>query len=267
MVRLSARAAALLLLLTTVAACQTPASTPPATAPDAEEGAGRAVSPQPGQQSAFVESLFAEPTLDAVVAYGGNGEAAERSPWRQFRAARDALEAGDKERAVAILRDLAEGRKSSLSTRLWAWANLRRLGVEPPAALADKVEGVVYEVPVNGGVEYLAAYADGRWRHLYARGGGQFWEHTDDRETKKVTDAVLARGREALSWTADPAPRDTARPEALRVTLITYGGLRQITLDPAQMAPDSALRPVAEGLADSFTRLYDHAESLAGRQA
>lgn len=53
---------------------------------------------------------------------------------------------------------------------MWAWTALRALGERPSAMHEGEVLGVVVEVPVDEGVDVLAAYADGRVRFLGSAG-------------------------------------------------------------------------------------------------
>ncbi len=241
--------ATLLLALAWVAVT---APTPSAADAAATEAAGGSADPR-----AFLSGLFGEPTLDEVMAIAEIGDAPELAPWRQFRQARDARARGDTAAATAALRSILQGGDSTTAVALWAWANLRRLGEVPPASIADQVRGVVYEVPVDTGVEYLAAYADGRWRILDATGRGVFWETANDPASLAITDAILAGGQRLTYWTPEPAARATGRPEGIRVTLLTFAGPRQMVFDPSMFAEDAPTHAAAGAISEGFGRLVD----------
>ena len=81
--------------------------------------------------------------------------AAEATPWQAllFDAAAD----------PAALRALAEDPRADSRVRTLAWGRLREQRQPVPTG---ELLGVVFEVEVNGGLDVLAAYADGRLRYL-----------------------------------------------------------------------------------------------------
>jgi hypothetical protein len=115
--------------------------------------------------------------------------------------------------------------------QLWAWKGLRKLGEQPPANVADKVQGVVCELHNEAGVGTLAAYADGRARWLGGQGAAVVWEVPG-------ADAEIDAQIKTLLKTAEPlvkaAPlsdsHQTPEPniEHFRVSILTYRGIRTV---------------------------------------
>ena len=81
-------------------------------------------------------------------------------------------------------------------TRLSAWKELRGLGIEVPEELRRKVLGVVLEVGVNGGMDYLAAYEDHSARY-YNFSGKVVLLEADDKELGDMIDRLLEAGQTA----------------------------------------------------------------------
>ncbi|MDR1565080.1 MAG: hypothetical protein LBS74_09000 [Oscillospiraceae bacterium] len=80
----------------------------------------------------------------------------------------------DREKYISVLREYTQDRESR--TRLWAWRKLRALSVYPEEAQAKEVLGFVAEVGTNGGIDYLAAYADSSARYYNFSGAAVIYE-------------------------------------------------------------------------------------------
>src|SRR4029453_13365641 len=91
-------------------------------------------------------------------------------PWRSFIEARRALGAGDREKAIARLRGILEQPDLESRQILQAWHALRLAGESPSEELAKRLEGVVVEVGLDGGLDLLTAYRDPSPPHLKFRG-------------------------------------------------------------------------------------------------
>lgn len=191
--------------------------------------------------------LFAEWDLKDITAFAEGSDQTDRPPWTQFRRALAARERGERKTAIAELRRISRRAESGTGVRLWAWANLRRLGVTPPAGNSDQVQGVVFEIPADRGVDLLAAYADGRWRYVDHRGGGVFWEDTTRSESRAITDAILSAAQRAVFWVPERSERERSAPRGLRITLLTFAGLRQTTPEPSLFEAGGPFGPLADG--------------------
>src|SRR5690349_15588199 len=79
-------------------------------------------------------------------------------PWASFVIALARANAGGAPQPQ--LRAVAEDAFAEPRARLWAWTALRKLGEKPAPVFAQEVLGCVVEVPVDGGLDVLAAYSD-----------------------------------------------------------------------------------------------------------
>lgn len=157
--------------------------------------------------------------------------AAESAPWQAllFDAAAD----------PAALRALAEDARADSRVRALAWGRLRDLRQPvPPGELL----GVVFEVEVSGGLDVLAAYADGRLRYLNHGGRVAVFETTPP-ALQPAWQALMAAARGA-SATARPWQRDPgARPAAgqVRLSFVRSDGLAMLLgpFDALQRQPSS----------------------------
>jgi hypothetical protein len=204
------------------------------------------------KQALFKPLLFAEQDLDDIVAdiapqggaladavaqlrAGKPGEAEvvltaamlarpdEVGGWHHllFAAAQDRQ--GKRAPMAKRLRNLA-GFMTESRIRLLAWSALRRRG-EDVGAPPDRVEGVVTEVEVGGGVDTLAAYADGTARLLLHTGARVVWDAPDERLAPAIRAIIDAAGALAPPPPAGRLPGEPG-PGQARLTLLTPGGPR-----------------------------------------
>ena len=148
------------------------------------------------------DTLFADSPLPSLVAHL-SPESIVSGPFAVFAQAAHA----PRPEAIAALRTLVDHDESRI--QLLAWNALRRLQTEPPPELAKQVLGMVVEVAVNGGVDYVAAYADHRARYYNYSGAGIVWE-TDNPQLNPQIDALLATGKVVAERST---PWDKERPE------------------------------------------------------
>lgn len=154
------------------------------------------------------------------------GQGAEQ-PWQSFRAAADAIDAGDTAAARNALQAVLAQRGLESRHYVQAWTELRSLGVTPSAEEAKHVYGVVLDVPMARGLDTLAAYEDGSARYLNHAGGAVVWDTPGtDAEMDALVEAFLAAGRTVVSVIG---PWEHARPPLpagqARVSMLTPGGL------------------------------------------
>ena len=139
--------------------------------------------------------------------------AAEGEPWSRF---------GDP--TAANLHAVLDTQGLESRHYLEAWLGLRALGETAPATLY----GVVLDVPVDGGLDTLAAYADQSARYLNHSGAAIVWDR-DDAAIAALVDAVLQAGRPLLAlagvWDGSrpPVPTDTARVSLLCADGLHFG--------------------------------------------
>jgi hypothetical protein len=136
------------------------------------------------------------------------------------------LKFNDREGAVRRLNSAYSNRINESRMRLTAAATLRAWG--EPVIANEPMLGVVVEHPVETGVDYVAAYADGSARYLNYSGAAIIWD--TPRTVDAVDAAVIAflnRAMHVLPFGAESAPwSPTSRP---RITCLTLTGNRDIT--------------------------------------
>lgn len=98
------------------------------------------------------------------------GEAAHEEPWASFVRARQLLQGGNKQAAVAIWSNIAGQHDLESRHILQAWHFLRAEGVGPAGEDSSAVLAAVAEVSVDSGHDLLVAYRDGGVRYLNRSG-------------------------------------------------------------------------------------------------
>lgn len=168
----------------------------------------------------------------------GTGE-----PWVSFRRAAELSEAGNT--AAARLQFFSIIGLPHLETRhyLQAWDGLRALGEEPRAAVSKHLYGVVLDVPMDQGLDTLAAYADYSCRYLNWSGKGTIWEHPTD-ALDQLIDRLFEAGRTLVAQIGPwHGPRPRLPPRMARISLLCPGGLYfgqaayAVLLEDAMAAP------------------------------
>lgn len=151
--------------------------------------------------------------------------ASDDEPWASFKNAASQLEQEDHSGAIGTLQSIAQ--RSNLESRhyLQAWSGLRELGESPPPGQAKHVYGVVVDVPVEDGLDTLAAYEDGTARYINFRGAVIIWEAPDAR-LKNPIEKLLSAGT-TLAKLIGPweGPRPPMASGMARISLLTPSGL------------------------------------------
>jgi hypothetical protein len=128
--------------------------------------------------------------------------------------------------AIAALRKIAGTPGLESRHALQAWNELRQLEIEPESQIARTALGVVLEVPLNGGFDLLAAYADGSARHVNHSGKVIVWEHPDSSLDAPLRE-MLSKGTELAKrigpWKGHRPPPPPQ--SAMRLNLLTPLGL------------------------------------------
>lgn len=154
------------------------------------------------------------------------GDDATGEPWAGFVRARAHLADGDQDLAIREW-SLIAGFQHESRHILQAWHFLRSVNVHPDAAIEGQVLGAVVEVPVDGGHDVLAAYADGSVRYLNHAGGATVLDTVPPEVAQKVP-PVLQAGQALANqigpWDQPNLPE--LPPEHTRLLLLTRGGHR-----------------------------------------
>lgn len=174
---------------------------------------------------------------------------------------RDIFEKGTREDKIRILEKNKDHPESR--TRILVWNELRRLGVEVPEELRKKVLGVVFEVGVNGGMDYLAAYADHRARY-YNFSGKVVLLEDDEKELGDLIDQLLEAGQAVTVrlglW--ENARRRGVAQDMVRMTFLTPAGIYFGEGQLAVMMQDALGQPVLTQGIELMTALIARADSV-----
>ncbi len=170
-------------------------------------------------------------------------------PWASLLLAETRIRSGQP--AQRPLLAIAEDAWKESRTRLWAWTALRKLGEKPSAVHVGEVLGVVVEVPVDGKLDVLAAYADGGARYLGT--ANQLVVKETGGDVGPLVAAVIGQSYPLLS--IPPAPRDRDAPppppDKVRLTALSANGVHSIEVPWAE---------VEEG--GKYSGLFDAATAL-----
>ncbi len=169
----------------------------------------------------------------------------EVGPWHRLLLAAALEGKGNRAGATRALQQLVDSRPGS-RIRLWGFAALRKLGVEPAPAPA---EGTIVEVDSGRGVETLAAYADGTARYVLPTGARVLWDKPDARLDGHITAVMTAASAAASALPAGRLAGDPP-PQSVRATLLLPSG------------PRAAEVPLAEAGSGPFGELFRAATSL-----
>ena len=198
------------------------------------------------------DTLFGDLPLEAWPP--GNGPGGE--PWQSFVAAREAVAAGRMDDAIAAWQQVSTMPRLESRHYAQAWHFLRAQGVQPPADRAKQLLGVVLEVPMENGLDLLAAYPDYSARYYNYTGAGEIWDRPDP-SLDPLIDDVLRAGQQILNAIG---PWEEARPAAppagqLRINLLSPAGLHFGQGPFNDLAADPLAKPAVEAGTALMTRL------------
>ena len=133
-------------------------------------------------------------------------------PWSMFVEARDQIIVTHNiEQAIKIYRQITETPGLESRHYLQAWHFLRKLKVQPPPEIAQKVYGVIVEVVVQAGAELVVGYADHTARNFHPSGSGTIWEAPNTSLNEKI-DLLIQAGEEVAATV--PTLKENFRPDA-----------------------------------------------------
>jgi hypothetical protein len=197
--------------------------------------------PEPSALS-IRDTLFGDQSIETWPPGPAPGE-----PWTTFIAARAALPQGRRDGAIAAWKSIAD--MPNLESRHYAqaWHFLRAHGVPCPRERAKQLLGVVMEVPMNGGLDLLAAYPEHTARYYNYTGKGTIWERPND-SLDGVIDALLAEAQKVLNAIG---PWDRPRPPPpqggqWRMNFLSPAGLHFGQAAYETFAKDPMARPVID---------------------
>ncbi len=216
----------------------------------------------PTSTSPLRESLFGDLPLSAW--------SSERTPvsltpeaWASFARAEAELGGGNEELARDTLKAIVAMPGLESRHYLEAWHHLRPLAIHPEPGESKRILGVVLDVPVEGGWDVLAAYADHSARYLNHSSAAIIWERPDSRLDGDI-DEVLREAHALASrigpWEGD---RPALAPGQARLSLLSPSGLHfgQAPFDALARDPNSA--PVVA----AATKLLVDLTNMAAKEA
>jgi hypothetical protein len=162
-----------------------------------------------------------------------------------FDEVRALLERKDKPRAQQRLQELLADARLESRQHLQAWHFLRELDVQPGAAEARQVLGVVLEVALENGNDTLAAYRDGSARLSSHSGKQLVWESRDP-QVDAIVDQLLGAGQ-PLAENIPPWTEPRRAPPtngSVRVSVLTPSGLHFGEGPFAALARDPLASPI-----------------------
>ncbi len=152
------------------------------------------------------DTLFADGPLESWPV----GDHADREPWATFVTARRYAAAGDVGNAVVGWQRVATMPGLEARHYAQAWTFLRRYGVQPPAAEAKRLLGVVIEVDRGAaGLDLLAAYPELTARFYAGTGGGSRGSGPTGRSTRTSPPCSTRR---RPCWTGSARGRRSGSP-------------------------------------------------------
>jgi hypothetical protein len=168
-------------------------------------------------------------------------------PWASFVVGLAQMNAGQ---SPTRIKGVAEDAFQEARARAWAWTALRKLGEKPAPMYQQEVLGVVVEVPVDDGLDVLAAYTDGSVRFL-GHADQLIVREADGKPDAKVA-ALVSQAHALLA--SPPAPRDKAAPppppEAVRFTALSANGLHRVEVPWKEVEKGGKYEPLFAAAVD-----------------
>ena len=206
----------------------------------------------------FTELLFCDQTLQALVT-SLDKDVASDGAWMLLTKAAEHIQHGDVARGAELLLELAGNPTMETRVLLWSWAALRCLGFHPKSYEADDIQGVVMQVPLENGIDVLAAYIDGTARYVNQGGKAIIWEITDAAITAIIR-KVLESCKDLPGVVAAASRNDPAR-DFVRVTMLTFSGNRFAEVS-MQYLDSSPIKQVLSIGAELLAKLIKRSQSM-----
>lgn len=129
----------------------------------------------------FRSMLFATQPLDElVVDEEPKTRAFQPQTWKMLRQAQVLIDQEKGEQAIELLEKILLVPRLETRIQLWTWNALRSLDRHPPEDVAMAVQGVIFEIPVEDGLDTLAIYVDGNVRYVDHMGKVVIWDRGVD---------------------------------------------------------------------------------------
>lgn len=182
------------------------------------------------------------------------------APWIHFQDAEHAMARADVPAAEAALHAVLNTPDLESRQYLQAWSCLRQLDRDALTGVPEELYGVVLDVPLETGVDTLAAYQDRSARYLNQGGGAIVWD-THDPVMDDLIDAMLAAAQPLTAtigvWESSRPPLTTGQA---RISLLTAEGLHFRDGGFDDLFQDPATAPVLSAGAALMAELIGRAD-------
>ncbi|HYJ04922.1 MAG TPA: hypothetical protein VEX43_07295 [Chthoniobacterales bacterium] len=206
-------------------------------------------------KSTIRDTLFGDTALERWM---GDGQGI---PWSHFAAGKRSLDDGNREQAASCFKQVLNVPNLEPRHYLQAWHFLRPLGHNPTPEESRKVLGVVVEIPIQDGLDLVAAYPDHTARYYNFSGAGVVWSHPDASLDQQI-DQLICAG-EAVAKQLSPWPGSRPKPPStgqVRLSFLTPAGI-SFGQGPFQdLAADPNGGPVIAAAADLMQALMAKAQ-------
>lgn len=176
----------------------------------------------------YKQLLFVDHSLEEIAKLNN-------APDDPFKQAHQFVKGGKPEAAKKVLKQILDDPTSEVRTKLWAWNALRELGEKPAASVANEVQGVVMEVPVEDWVDTLAAYSDGRARYVNGKGGAIIWELPENTRISALVGNFIKAAKSLVEKATVFSKHQPTKSDLIRMTILTYGGIRVIEAKQSEL--------------------------------
>jgi hypothetical protein len=183
------------------------------------------------------------------------------APWIHFQDAEHAMARADVPAAEAALHAVLDTPHLESRQYLQAWSCLRQLDRDALTGLPEHLYGVVLDVPLERGLDTLAAYDDGSARYLNQGGGAIVWD-VQDAAIDALIAALLAAARPLLAtvgvWESTRPPLTVDRA---RISLLTAEGIHFTDGSFEKLGTDPTTAPVIAAGAALMAALVDRSQT------
>lgn len=173
---------------------------------------------------------------DAYTLLQGAATPNRENPYRSLALAFAMKQSGRDDEARQTLRSLTSSNDVDSRVQLWAWLALRIMGEQLDPNLIYRTLGVIIQVqiPEQERVEILAAYLDGRVRHVTTSGQLVVWDRTEGDISNMARNVVYTAQTIARDLPSEQQ-RESLKENTVRISLLTVGGIRVVEESAARI--------------------------------
>ena len=199
------------------------------------------------------DTLFGDLPLSFWAGVQANG-----IPWSLFKTALQQIDIGEENQAADTLRAIIATTGLESRQYLQAYHFLQALGSMPAGPL--RLFGVIVEVSLEQGHDFLAVYADHSARYYNYSGSAIIWDTQDETISAKI-DAILAQGMDIVGkigpWEGQrPAP---PKPGHARINFLTSHGLHFGEASQSALFSDPMAKGIMLAMLDMMQTLMEKA--------